>query len=196
VAIEQLEGLAPDLPTGTRVLADRWYASGPFVNACQRLRLDGLLRLKRHRKLYRKAPPSVPRKRGAPRKHGDLFQGSKPETWGEPDASWHGTEQRGKPIQVQAWQHLHFRQAREAELTVYRVLRMGAKGTRRDPRESWFIWTGNALLPLEEVVSCYQRRFSHEHTYRFRHRKTCSGQKCVCVRHHSLSAGVWWWRQP
>lgn len=167
VAIQQLEALVALLPAGTRVLADRWYATGPFVSASSRLHLDALVRLKRNRKLYRKAPPPLPGKRGAPRKDGDLFQGSKPETWGEPDSSWQGTDQHGKPIQIQAWQHLHLRQAREVELTVYRVLRMGAKGTRRDPRESWFIWTAPLPLPLEEVVNCYQRRFSHEHTYRF-----------------------------
>jgi hypothetical protein len=167
VAIEQLEKLVATLPVGTRVLADRWYATGPFVRAGQRLHLEALVRLKRNRKLYRQAPPRVPRQRGAPRKDGDLFQGSQPQTWGEPDADWHGADHRGKPIQVQAWQHLHFRQARDVELTVYRVVRQGAKGTRRDPRESWFLWMGAELLPLEEVVSCYQRRFSHEHTYRF-----------------------------
>jgi Transposase DDE domain len=167
VAIEQLEKLVATLPVGTRVLADRWYATGPFVRAGQRLHLEALVRLKRNRKLYRQAPPRVPRQRGAPRKDGDLFQGSQPQTWGEPAADWHGADHRGKPIQVQAWQHLHFRQARDVELTVYRVVRQGAKGTRRDPRESWFLWMGAELLPLEEVVSCYQRRFSHEHTYRF-----------------------------
>jgi len=166
-AIQQLEDLVTLLPIGTHVLADRWYATGPFVDACQRLQLEALVRLKRNRKLYRKAPPPVPGKRGARRKDGEVFQGSKPQTWGEPDASWNGIDHRGKPIQVQAWQHLHFRQAREVDLTVYRVLRMGAKGTRRDPRESWFVWMGKVPLPVEEVVSCYQRRFSHEHTYRF-----------------------------
>lgn len=167
VAIEQLEELVATLPVGARVLADRWYATGPFVRASQRLHLEALVRLKRNRKLYRQAPPRVRRQRGAPRKDGDLFQGSKPQTWGEPDADWQGADHRGKPIQVQAWQHLHFRQARDVDLTVYRVVREGAKGTRRDPRESWFLWMGAELLPLEEVVSCYQRRFSHEHTYRF-----------------------------
>ena len=167
VASEQLEELAAHLPAGTRVLADRWYATGPFVRAGKRLHLEALVRLKRNRKLYRQAPPRVAGQRGAPRKDGDLFQGSKPETWGEPDAAWHGTDHRGKPIQVQAWQQLHFRQAREVDLWVYRVLREGAKGTKRDPRESWFLWLGAEALPLDEVVTCYQRRFSHEHTYRF-----------------------------
>ena len=32
-----------------------------------------------------------------------------------------------RPITVEAWQHLHFRQARAVSLTVYRVLREGAK---------------------------------------------------------------------
>jgi hypothetical protein len=167
VAIEQVEGLRDLLPAGTRLLADRWYATGPFVAACQRLRLGALLRLKRNRKLYRQAPPPVVGKRGVPRKDGDLFQGSRPETWGEPDAVWQGSDEQGRPITVQAWQHLHFRQARQVELSVYRVLREGATGTRRDPRESWFIWVEQGPLPLEEVVGCYQRRFSHEHTYRF-----------------------------
>lgn len=167
VATEQLEELRGFLPAGTRVLADRWYATGPFVTACKHLQLDALLRLKRNRKLYRKAPPPFPGKRGARRKDGDLFQGSRQETWGEPDASWQGADPPGKPIQVQAWHHLHFRQAREVEVTVYRVLRPAAKGNRRDPRESWFVWIGGQSLPLEEVVLCYKRRFSHEHTSRF-----------------------------
>lgn len=167
VAIEQLESLVAALPAGSRVLADRWYATGPFVIASQRLHLDALVRLKRNRKLYRKAPPPQPGKRGAPRKDGDLFQGSRPLSWGEPDAVWQGVDLRDKPLQVQAWHRLHLRQAREVEVSVYRVVREGAKGTRRDPRESWFLWVGAEPLPLEEVVGCYHRRFSHEHTYRF-----------------------------
>jgi len=167
VAIDQLEHLRSLLPAGTRVLADRWYATGPCVAACQRLQMPALVRLKRNRKLYRQAPPPIVGKRGAPRKDGELFQGSKPETWGEADASWHGSDEQGQPIGVQAWQHLHFRQARDVELTVYRVLRPAAKGSRRDPRESWFVWVEAGSLPLEEVVACYQHRFSHEHTYRF-----------------------------
>lgn len=163
VTIAQLETLVPLLPTSTRLLADRWNPTGPFVMACKRLSLDVLLLLKR----YRQASAPAAGKRGDPRKDGDLFQGSQPQTWGEPNASWEGSDHRDKLIYVQAWQHLHFRQARDVELTVYRVLRMGTKGTRRDPRESWFVWRGSQMLPLEEVVNCSRRRFSHEHTYRF-----------------------------
>lgn len=167
VAVSQLENLRSALPASTALLADRWYATGPFVQACQRLQMPALIRLKRNRKLYRPAPPRLPRQRGAPRKDGDLFQGSHPQTWGEPDASFHGTDWRDKPLVVQAWHHLHFRQAREVELTVFRVLRERAKGTKRDPRESWFVWVAQEPLALSEVAASYRRRFSHEHCYRF-----------------------------
>lgn len=167
VAVWQLDHLRPLLPDGVRILADRWYPTGPFVATCQRLKLEALLRLKRNRQLYRAAPPRQAGQRGAPRKDGDLFQGTKPETWGEPDASWQGSDEAGNPIQVTAWEHLHFRQAREVEVTVYRVRRERAKGTKRDPVESWFCWIGPVPLPLGELVSTYRYRFSHEHTYRF-----------------------------
>jgi hypothetical protein len=167
VGIEQVETLRPLLPASARLLADRWYVTGPFLLACQRMQLPALMRLKRNRKLYRPAPPHPPGKRGTPRKDGDLFQGSRPETWGEPDASWKGTDWRGKPLVVQAWQRLHFRQAREVEVTVFRVLREGASGTKRDPRESWFVWVGEQELALSEVAESYRLRFSHEHSYRF-----------------------------
>jgi hypothetical protein len=167
VAIEQVEALRPLLPASARLLTDRWYATGPFVQACQRLHLPALMRLKRNRKLYRPAPAHPAGKRGAPRKDGDLFQGSRPETWGAPDASWTGTDWRGKPLLVQSWQQLHFRQAREVTVTVFRVLREGASGSKRDPRESWFVWVGQEPLALSEVAASYRLRFSHEHSYRF-----------------------------
>lgn len=44
VAISQLEALRPALPTSAALLADRWYATGPFVQACQRLRMPALMR--------------------------------------------------------------------------------------------------------------------------------------------------------
>lgn len=48
-----------------------------------------------------------------------------------------------------------------------RVQREAAKETKRDPRESWFIWTAREPVPLEQVRAWYGERFSHEHGYRF-----------------------------
>jgi hypothetical protein len=167
VGITQLEQVRTLLPEAAGLLADRWYVTGPFLQACHRLRMSTLMRLKRNRKLYRRVPARQPGQRGAPRKDGALFQGSRPETWGNPDAVWSGTDWKGHPIRVQAWHQLHVRQARDIEVTVFRVLRERAKGNRRDPRESWFVWLGEEPLPLSEVAETYRHRFSHEHSYRF-----------------------------
>ena len=168
VGIEQLRAALPQL-AGRRVmlLADRWYATATFVQTCQQLRVGALIRLKRNRKLYRAAPARQPKQRGAPAKHGPLFQGTRPETYGQADAEWEGIDEQGKRIVVSCWHRLHFRQAPEAEVTVIRVLREAARNTKRDPRESWFIWTAQEQISLEQVRPSYRKRFSQEHGYRF-----------------------------
>jgi hypothetical protein len=50
---------------------------------------------------------------------------------------------------------------------VIRVQREAARDTKRDPRESWFVWTGQQDIPLEQVRTWYRKRFSQEHGYRF-----------------------------
>ena len=167
VGIEQLRTLLPELRRRAILLADRWYAVACFVRACQELECRALIRLKRNRKLYRAAPPRQPKQRGAPRKHGALFQGKRPETHGPADVVWEGPDEQGKRLVVSCWQHLHFREAPDAEVSVIRVQREAARDTKRDPRESWFIWTGPEEIPLEQVCRWYRQRFSQEHGYRF-----------------------------
>jgi hypothetical protein len=167
VGIAQLHAVLPLLKRQVIVLADRWYAGVRFVQACHELGYGGLIRLKRNRKLYRVAPPRQPKQRGAPRKHGALFQGTRPETYGPADEEWEGSDEHGKWVVVSCWEHLHFREAPESEVCVIRVQREAAKETKRDPRESWFIWTGSQPVPLEQVCTWYGKRFSHEHGYRF-----------------------------
>jgi Transposase DDE domain len=128
---------------------------------------QALIRLKRNRKLYRPAPSRPPKQRGAPRKHGPLFQGSRPETYGPADAQWEGVDEHGKRLVVSCWKHLHFREAPQTEVSVIRVLREAAHDTKRDPRESWFLWLGQEDVPLEQVRTWYRKRFSQEHGYRF-----------------------------
>ena len=62
---------------------------------------------------------------------------------------------------------MHFREAPQTEVCVIRVLREAARETKRDPRESWFIWSGDEEVPLEQVRTWYRKRFSQEHSYRF-----------------------------
>jgi hypothetical protein len=168
VGIEQLRAVLPHM-TGHRVilLADRWYATASFVQACHHLALGALIRLKRNRKLYRAAPPRQPKQRGAPCKHGPLFQGSRPQTYGSADAEWEGIDEHGKRVVVSCWKQLHFRDTPQTEVCVIRVLREAARDSKRDPRESWFLWTGHEEIPLEQVRPWYRKRFSQEHGYRF-----------------------------
>ncbi len=168
VGIEQLRALLPQM-AGRRVilLADRWYATAAFVRACRELHIGALIRLKRNRKLYRAAPPRKPKQRGAPCKHGPLFQGTRPETYGPADAEWEGFDEHGKRVVVSCWVGLHFRETPEVEVRVIRVQREAARDTKRDPRESWFVWTGQQDIALEQVRTWYRKRFSQEHGYRF-----------------------------
>lgn len=167
VGIAQLRALLPQITRPVIVLADRWYAVARFVCACGELGCAALIRLKRNRKLYRAVPPKKPKQRGAPCKHGPLFQGTRPETYGPADAEWEGTDEQGKRVVVSCWKGLHFREAPLAHVCVIRVQREAARDTKRDPRESWFIWTGSPDAPLEQMRPRYRKRFSQEHGYRF-----------------------------
>jgi hypothetical protein len=53
---------------------------------------------------------------------------------------------------------LHFQQDRELDLSVIRVERAAAKGTKRDPRVSWFVML-DAVIPLPQIAKPYRRRF-------------------------------------
>ena len=101
VAIEQLQAFLPLCQRPVILLADRWYAVLRFVQACQAVPCPALLRLK----LYRRPPAREAGKRGAPRKHGALLQGSRPETLEAPDATWEGEDEQSQHVVVSCWQH-------------------------------------------------------------------------------------------
>src|SRR5206468_1908309 len=130
------------------------------------LPLAQLIRARCDQVLYRPAPPRTG-KPGAPRKDGDRFQGRDPTTHGVPDADWSGQDAHGQVVQVTCWSGLHLRKARQVPITVVRMIRTRARGTKRDPRESWFWWLGEPLPALVEVAGLYPRRYGQEHGYRF-----------------------------
>jgi hypothetical protein len=78
VAIAQLHTLIPLLKRPVIILADRWYATSEFLQVCQQLGCQVLIRLKRNRKLYR--APVHTHSRGRMPLDGPLLQGSRPET--------------------------------------------------------------------------------------------------------------------
>ena len=166
VGAAQLATVLPLLPTRPILVADGHYGTAAWVTATAALSCDQLLRAKRTAVLYRPAPPRTG-KRGAPRKDGARFQGSDPATHGDPDAQWAGTDARGQAVTVACWGGLHLKTCREVPLTVVRITRAGATGTKRDPRETWFWWLGDAVPPLATLPPLYGRRFGIEHGYKF-----------------------------
>jgi hypothetical protein len=165
VAIEQLRRLKPLF--GTRrviVVADRCYGTPEMLRACQELGYSVLIRLKSNRKLYRK--PVRRFKCGRRPQDGPLLQGTRPETQGEPSATWEATDQEGRVTQVSRFQEVHFQQDRALSLAVIRVERSWARDSKRDPRVSWFL-TLDDVVPLEQVPQRYRLRFSEEHLFRF-----------------------------
>jgi DDE superfamily endonuclease len=167
VAIAQLQALVPLIEHPIIILADRWYATADFLRACKALGCQVLIRLKRNRKLYR--PPVRTSTKGRPPLDGPLFQGSRPDTVHGAEAVLMSYDEKGKVVTVSRWSGLHFRQAREVQVRVFRVRREGAKDSRRDPRESWFVCLDEHTIdiPLAAVTCLYGHRFSQEHGYRY-----------------------------
>lgn len=154
VAIAQLRELVPLLQRPVVILADRCYATADFLRACKQLGCQALIRLKRNRKLYR--DPVRTSTRGRMPLDGPLVQGSRPETLIGTDACWNGTDEKGKVVNVTRWSRLHFKQGRDGHVC---VVREGAKATKRDPRESWFVQLSPEMA-LEKVTPTYAQRFA------------------------------------
>src|SRR2546421_99397 len=148
------------------IRGSRWYACAPFLARMAEVAASCLLRVKRHRVFYHPAPPRQPGQRGPSRKDGARFQCSDASTHGEADASWEGTDAKGKRVEVRCWKQLHLRTARGVEVSVIQVIRHGASERPRDPKTTWFVWKGDEPAPLAEISPTYRLRYSHEHGYR------------------------------
>lgn len=164
-AAKQLRVLVAQLASRPLLLGDGYYGGVTFLQQIEDLACDALLRLAKNRVLYRPAPPPTG-ERGAPRKDGDRFQPQEAASHTPPDATWSGTNRNGHPITVSVWQGLHFKDARSMAVNVYRVERPQAHNSKRDPRQSWFVFYGQAAPALSEISDIYALRFSQEHGYR------------------------------
>ena len=164
-AAKQLTALVPQLASRPLLLGDGYYGGVTFLQQIADVAWDALLRLAKNRVLYRPAPPPTGG-RGAPRKDGDRFQPQEAASHAPPDATWSGPNRQGHPITVSVWHGLHFKDARSLVVTVYRVKRPQAQGSKRDPRQSWFVFFGETPPALSEISDRYALRFSQEHGYR------------------------------
>ena len=165
IGVAQLQAVVPQVRTGGGrpvVLLDRRSSNAPWVMASARVSVDQVLRARADPVLDRPAP-APPGKRGAPRKDGARFKGSAVTTHGPPDRDGKGVDAKEQALQVSWWTGLHLRKARAVAITAVRIIRNGARGTKRDPREAWFWWLGGPLPPVAELAGLDARRFGQEH---------------------------------
>lgn len=166
VAIGQLKALRPLL--GDRpvtVLADRAYATPEFLRACRELGYQVIVRIKSNRKLYRPGGVRI-HKKGPTPADGALFQGKRKETHGEPEAICQQFDRKGRPSRISRFSGLHFKEDRNLTVKILGVQCESAKGTKRDPRVSWFV-TLDEDIPPNQIPIQYALRFCEEHVYRF-----------------------------
>ena len=124
-------------------LYDSEYGSGIFLKQTAGIKCDLLFRVRPNRQLYRAPEPY--RGQGRPPIHGSVFRLSDPTTWGPPDAEWQGEDPDLGPVRVLRWDGLHFQDAPERSVTLFRIERPAARGSRRDPRVIWLGWCGEVL---------------------------------------------------
>jgi hypothetical protein len=92
---------------------------------------------------------------------------SDPTPWGLLNASWEGEDAELGPVRVECGYALHFEDAPNRPLEVFRIQRLNARGTRRDPSVVWLGWCGQAPLEIATGGCDYLRRYVIEHGYRF-----------------------------
>lgn len=152
-------------------LLDAEYGCAPFVQQYRaaRIRAYTLVRLRPNLCLRRPPPPKNPHQGGRAPRHGPKFKLWDGRTWGNAAEVLELTDETLGYIRVERWNHLHMTKAHEQLLTVVRIARPQAKGTRRDPWAVWVAWLGDPPpgLTLKDCWQVYFRRFAQDHWYRF-----------------------------
>lgn len=147
-------------------LFDSEFGSGAFMLATKDIACDLLFRVKPNRKF--RGEPGTYKGRGRHPIHGEVFRLSTPKTWHAPDEEWECEDEKLGPVKIKRWDNLHFEDAPTRSITLLRVERVDARGTRRDPKVIWLGYCGEQNLPLQDATwREYLSRYVIEHWYRF-----------------------------
>ena len=132
----------------------------------QPLGADLLVRLPLRRRFFRKPPPYSGI--GGPRKHGDVFNLKKPESWSTPDHTARMDDVRHGTIQVDVWEEMHDQHGTRVSFPEVRVQAERLPKSTRRPKPLWLAWLGKE--PLADILDywrIYSLRFTVEHALRF-----------------------------
>jgi hypothetical protein len=163
---QQVIDLAQQSDRRPLVTVDSHYSNPKWLHATVDAAFDTLGRLRPNRNLYRRPGPYSGRGTKQ-RKHGPPLKLKHAATWHDPDAWLCVPDAKLGRVEIMVWHDLHFRKAPDREVTVIRIHRLDARGTRRDPKDLWLMYDGEA--PFDPVCDwrLYLRRFAIEHWYRF-----------------------------
>jgi hypothetical protein len=162
----QLRQVCHHLPRRPLSLWDSEYGCAPFLKLTADIPADKIMRLRPNRCLWT-APPATEAKRGRPRKHGEKFQLSDPETWPTPLEILEIEDPKWGLIEIKHWTNLHFREAADLPMDIILIQRKGMKLSADAAKPIWLACQLEQMLPLREFWPLYQRRFNIEHSNRF-----------------------------
>jgi hypothetical protein len=147
-------------------LWDSEYGCAPFLKLTADIPADKILRLRPNRCLWT-VPPSCQGKKGRPKKHGEKFQLSDPQTWPTPVATVELDDPKWGLIEVRHWTRLHFRESAEISMDIILIQRKGVKLSADAAKPIWLACLLEKMLPLTEFWPLYQKRFNIDHWNKF-----------------------------
>lgn len=170
--VEQIRSVAALTPDRRSIVVlDAEYGCVPFIQQYRAagIRAYCLVRLRANLCLRLAPPPKNPHQRGRAPQHGRKFKLSDARPWGQADEVLELTDDPLGFVRLERWNNLHMTKAPEQPLTVVRIARPQARGTRRDPHAVWVAWLGDPpdQLTLATAWEVYFRRFALDHWYRF-----------------------------
>jgi hypothetical protein len=161
----QLKQVCKELKVRPISMWDSEYAVAPFIKLTKGIEADFVMRLRPNRCLFQ-APP-IYQKKGRPRKHGDKFNLSQPETWISPVEILEIVDPTWGIIEVKRWNGLHFRETADVSMDIVLIQRKGIKLNTDTAKPIWLACIFEKMPPLEEIWPLYQLRFNVDHWNKF-----------------------------
>ncbi len=127
---------------------------------------DVLLRLPKRRRFFRKAPPHSGK--GAPCRHGAVFNVRKPETWGSPDHSESILDPERGRVQVDVWDEMHDQHDWKLSFPVVRIQADRLPKAGRKPEPLWLAWR---RVVCRMILVAWSRRIGSACGCRFLNRR-------------------------
>ncbi len=153
----QLRQTCRDLKVRPLSMWDSEFGCAPFVQLTKDIEADLMMRLRPNLCLWT-APPLY-EKKGRPKKHGQKFKLSEPQTWTEPVETLEIDDPKWGLISIKRWKELHFRKTADVPMDIILIQRIGTKIGANAAKPIWLACIFEKMPPLKEVWPLYRLRF-------------------------------------